>query len=83
MVRKAKLVTRWDSRLKTDFSQRVQEVEITGVGGGFVLEARQKTVKEEKMGLHLGPCGDVRKNKSDGKVGGDNEWRQQGDRRQA
>lgn len=26
-------------------------------------------VKEEKMGLHLGPCGDVRKNKSDGKMG--------------
>lgn len=59
-------------------------MEITGGGGVvFVLEARQKAVKEEMMGLHLGPCGDVKKNKSDGKVGGDNEWRQQGDRRQA
>lgn len=72
-VRKAKLVTRWDFRLKIDFSkERVQEMEITG-GRGFVLEARQKMVKEEKMGLHLGLCGDVKKHKSDGKVRGDSE----------
>lgn len=56
MVRKAKLVTRWDFRLKTDFSrERVQEMKITG-GWGFVLEARWSKRKSWAYTLALWRC---------------------------